>query len=162
MQEGLSHLMEFSNHLILISLQKDADIICKFVETIRKMVSVPVLVLLPKNLCSREMIIKAGADVVLKMPYDAKEIELQAYALIRRDMTWELKDIAVEDKIVRGPLKMNVLKRTVFWNKNQMFFVKREFDLRYLLATTPGRVYTYSQIYQTVWQEYPQDDVKNM
>lgn len=36
------------------------------------------------------------------------------------------------------------------------------YTLLYLLATTPGRVYTYSQIYQTVWQEYPQDDVKNM
>lgn len=32
----------------------------------------------------------------------------------------------------------------------------------YLLASTPGRVYTYSQIYQLVWQEYPHGDIANI
>ncbi|MFR3638722.1 MAG: helix-turn-helix domain-containing protein [Faecalimonas sp.] len=40
--------------------------------------------------------------------------------------------------------------------------VKKEFDFLYLLAVTPGRVYTYSQIYQIIWKEYPQGDLKNI
>lgn len=32
----------------------------------------------------------------------------------------------------------------------------------YLLASTPGRVYTYGQIYQLVWQEYPHGDITNI
>ena len=43
-----------------------------------------------------------------------------------------------------------------------MLFRSREFDFLYLLATTPGRVYTYSQIYQLVWQEYPHGDITNI
>ena len=32
----------------------------------------------------------------------------------------------------------------------------------HLLVSTPGRVYTYSQIYQLVWQEYPHGDIANI
>lgn len=35
-------------------------------------------------------------------------------------------------------------------------------DSRYLLASTPGREYTYSQIYQLVWQEHPHGDITNI
>ena len=48
------------------------------------MVLIPILVLLPEGAKNRAEIIRAGADVVLETPYDLKEVELQAYALIRR------------------------------------------------------------------------------
>lgn len=46
--------------------------------------------------------------------------------------------------------------------KGKYIVVKKEFDFLYLLAATPGRVYTYSQIYQIIWKEYPQGDLKNI
>ena len=54
------------------------------------------------------------------------------------------------------------LQRTVEWEHKRIPVVKREFDFLYLLASTPGRVYTYSQIYQLVWQEYPHGDIANI
>ena len=48
------------------------------------MVLIPILVLLPEGAKNRAEIIRAGADVVLETTYDLKEVELQAYALIRR------------------------------------------------------------------------------
>ncbi len=53
-------------------------------------------------------------------------------------------------------------QRNVKWNHKIVPVVKREFDFLYLLASTPGRVYTYSQIYQLVWQEYPHGDITNI
>lgn len=126
------------------------------------MVLIPILVLLPEGAKNRAEIIRAGADVVLETPYDLKEVELQAYALIRRYIIWESKETGSESLIEIGSLNINILKRVVYWNQMQIDLVKREFDLLYLLAATPGRVYTYSQIYQSVWKEYPQDDVTNM
>ena len=57
---------------------------------------------------------------------------------------------------------MDSFARTLYWNQTEISVVKREFDFLYLLASTPGRVYTYSQIYRIVWKEYPQDDITNM
>lgn len=161
-QDGLFHLASLPYHLIVIYTQQEPVFVCQLVETIRNMVLIPIMVLLPKIESARERIIKAGADAVLGRVCGEEEIRLQAYALIRRYITWESKEAEGEDSIVVGSLNLNIFKRVMYWNQIQINLVKREFDLLYLLAATPGRVYTYSQIYQSVWKEYPQDDVKNM
>ena len=48
-QDALSHLTVFSYHLILIAVKQEPGIICQLVETIRKMVITPVIVLLPDH-----------------------------------------------------------------------------------------------------------------
>ena len=119
------------------------------------------IVLFPEHPETRNKIIQSGADVVLTQPYTAEEISLQAYALIRRYTEW--KSEKKEDMhILIGKLEIFPFQRTVEWNHNRVPVVKREFDFLYLLASTPGRVYTYSQIYQLVWQEYPHGDITNI
>ena len=78
-QDALSHLTVFSYHLILIAVKQEPEIICQLVETIRKMVITPVIVLLPDHSEMRNKIIQAGADVVLTQ-LCTEEISLQAYA----------------------------------------------------------------------------------
>lgn len=102
-----------------------------------------------------------GADVVLTQPYTAEEVSLQSYALIRRYTEWK-SERKEEIPVMVGKLKILPLQRTVEWEHKRIPVVKREFDFLYLLATTPGRVYTYSQIYQLVWQEYPHGDITNI
>ena len=90
-----------------------------------------------------------------------EEISLQAYALIRRYTEW--KSERKEGNSCYGRETGNLpLQRTVEWEHKRIPVVKREFDFLYLLASTPGRVYTYSQIYQLVWQEYPHGDITNI
>ncbi|WP_287714585.1 response regulator transcription factor [Blautia sp.] len=161
-QDALSHLTVFSYHLILIAIQQEPEFICQFVETIRKLVSAPVMILLPEKTKERMTFVEAGADVVLEEPCEPEEIRLQAYALIRRYNEWGSKEKKEDGGIVVGPLRMNSLTRTLYWYQAEISVVKREFDFLYLLASNPGRVYTYSQIYRIVWQEYPQDDITNM
>ena len=160
-QDALSHLTVFSYHLILIAVKQEPEMICQLVETIRKLVITPMIVLLPEHPETRNKIIQSGADVVLTQPYTAEEISLQAYALIRRYTEW--KSEKKEDlHILIGKLEIFPFQRTVEWDHNRVPVVKREFDFLYLLASTPGRVYTYGQIYQLVWQEYPHGDITNI
>ena len=159
-QDALSHLTVFSYHLILIAVKQEPEIICQLVETIRKMVITPVIVLLPDHSEMRNKIIQAGADVVLTQ-LCTEEISLQAYALIRRYTEWK-SERKEEVPVIVGKLEILPLQRTVEWEHKRIHVVKREFDFLYLLATTPGRVYTYSQIYQLVWQEYPHGDIANI
>ena len=160
-QDTLSHLTIFSYHLILIVLNKETEVICQVVESIRKIVMTPILVLLSENSKGRSRVIHAGADVALTQPYTAEEISLQAYALIRRYTEWK-SERREEIPIMVGKLEILPLQRTVEWDHKIIPVVKREFDFLHLLASTPGRVYTYGQIYQLVWQEYPHGDITNI
>lgn len=160
-QDAFSHLTVFSYHLILIAVKQEPEIVCQIVEVIRKMVITPVIVLLPDYSEMRKKIIQAGADVVLVQSYTAEEISLQAYALIRRYTEWK-SERKEEVPVIVGKLEILPLQRMVKWNHERVPVVKREFDFLYLLASTPGRVYTYGQIYQLVWQEYPHGDITNI
>lgn len=160
-QDVLSHLTVFSYHLILIEVKQEPEMICQLVETIRKLVITPMIVLLPEHPETRNKIIQSGADVVLTQPYTAEEISLQAYALIRRYTEWK-SEKKQDMHILIGKLEIFPFQRTVEWDHNRVPVVKREFDFLYLLASTPCRVYTYGQIYQLVWQEYPHGDITNI
>ena len=159
-QDALSHLTVFSYHLILIALKQEPEILCQLVETIRKIVITPMIVLLSEHAEIRSKIIRVGADAVLIQPYTAEEISLQAYALIRRYAEWKSERKEIPIRV--GKLEIFPFQRTVKWEHQIVPVVKREFDFLYLLASTPGRVYTYSQIYQLVWQEYPHGDITNI
>lgn len=160
-QDALSHLTVFSYHLILIALKQEPEILCQLVETIRKLVITPMIVLLFEHAEIRSKIICLGADAVLIQPCTTEEISLLVYALIRRYTEWKLER-KEENPILVGKLEIFPFQRTVEWDHKIVPVVKREFDFLYLLASTPGRVYTYSQIYQMVWQEYPHGDITNI
>ena len=159
-QDARSPLTVFSYHLILIAVKREPEIVCQLVEAIRKLVITPMIVLLPDHSEMRNKIIQAGADVVLTQ-LCTEEISLQAYALIRRYTEWKAER-KEEIPIMVGKLEILPLQRTVEWDNKIIPVVKREFDFLYLLASTPGRVYTYGQIYQLVWQEYPHGDITNI
>lgn len=140
-QDALSHLTVFSYHLILIALNQETEVICQVVESIRKIVMTPIIVLLSEISKGRSRVIHAGADVALIRPCTAEEISLQAYALIRRYTEWK-SERREEIPIMLGKLEIFPLQRTVEWDHKIVPVVKREFDFLHLLASTPGRVYT--------------------
>ena len=49
-----------------------------------------------------------------------------------------------------------------YWNNKNIFLTKLEYDFLYLLTSSPMRVYTYEQIYQIIWKDYPVGDTKNI
>lgn len=138
-QDAFSHLTIFSYHLILIALNQETEVICQFVESIRKIVMTPIVVLLSENSKGRSRMIHAGADVALIRPCTAEEISLQVYALIRLYTEWK-SERREELSIMVGELEIFPLQRTVEWDHKIVSVVKREFDFLYLLASTPGRL----------------------
>lgn len=162
-QDGVLHLTFFVYHLVCISVKNHdyAKVSYQLIKTIRNISEIPILVVIPEIPELRYRLIHAGADAVLEMGCTAEEFNLQVYALIRSYKRWKSEKRDVTDVVV-GMLTLNALQRRVYWGKTEILVVKKEFDFLYLLAATPGRVYTYSQIYQIIWQEYPQGDLKNI
>lgn len=65
----------------------------------------------------------------------------------RCDMVQETENIQI------GELKIDLQKRCVTVENREVILTNREFDILYLLAKNPGRVFSKEQIYDIVWQE---------
>lgn len=52
-----------------------------------------------------------------------------------------------------GKLKIDLCKRCVTIGNSEVIFTNREFEILYLLASNPGRIFSKEQIYDIVWQE---------
>ena len=73
---------------------------------------------------------------------------LQKYPDFRR---YTLKD----EVILSIPgLEIHPECRKIYSNSHEISMTKKEFDIFYLLAVNKGRVLTYEQIYQSVWNGY--------
>lgn len=162
-QDGILHLTLFIYHLVCILIQAydSTDISLRLINTIRKISEIPILFIVPEIPELKYKLIYAGADAVLKIGCSKEEIDLQVYALVRAYKRWKSDKKEVID-IKVGSMTINALRRKVYWDEKEILIVKKEFDFLYLLASTPGRVYTYSQIYHILWQEYPYGDIKNI
>ena len=52
-----------------------------------------------------------------------------------------------------GGLRINLCDRCVIIGQQEIMLTNREFDILYLLAQSPGRIFSKEQIYDIVWQE---------
>ncbi len=52
-----------------------------------------------------------------------------------------------------GEIKINLAEKNVVVHGAEVMLTNREFGILYLLAQSPGRIYSKEQIYDIVWQE---------
>ena len=52
-----------------------------------------------------------------------------------------------------GELTVDLSKRSVVMGNTEVMLTNREFEILYLLASSPGRVFSKEQIYDLVWEE---------
>jgi DNA-binding response OmpR family regulator len=89
-----------------------------------------------------------GADDYLTKPFDLQELEFRVKAILKRQRT-----VSNEDKLplIFGSLEIDPVRREVTLNHTPILLTSLEFDLLYCLATHPGRVWSRSELIQTVW-----------
>lgn len=161
-QEALWNLTLWNYHLIIIESMKDIDFICRIIDTIRKFKKIPILILTYGGIENKKICIQAGADVVLLYPYNNDEIELYSLSLIRRYTQWKEEINSDSRNVSFESLTIDYLTRKVYWKQNRLNLTSHEFDFIKLLSSMPGRVYTFEQIYQIVWNEQCHGDIRNI
>lgn len=102
---------------------------------------------------------ESGADDYLGFPLDIEKIVIRLRALIRMQER-------IHEKIniwhFQG-LKIILESRQVFCGGTEIVLTKIEFDIICFLAQQNGRVVTYKELYEAVWnREYLQDDANIM
>ena len=91
-----------------------------------------------------------GADDYIAKPIKPRALISRINAILRRKT---VADAAVSMKLEIGDLVIDREAYLVFQNGNKITLAKKEFELLYLLASKPGKVFTREGILNSIWEE---------
>jgi two-component system alkaline phosphatase synthesis response regulator PhoP len=91
-----------------------------------------------------------GADDYIAKPIKPRALVSRINAILRRNNTAE--EIS-ENKIEIGDLVIDREAYLVFQGGEKVVLAKKEFELLYLLASKPGKVYTRESILKNIWED---------
>ena len=91
-----------------------------------------------------------GADDYIAKPIKPRALISRINSILRRNT---VADIAVSLRLEIGDLVIDREAYLVFQNGNKITLAKKEFELLYLLASKPGKVFTREGILNSIWEE---------
>lgn len=75
----------------------------------------------------------------------------EVMAVLKRYQDFEKEYLSDEIVLSLPGLEIRPERRKIYSDSQEISMTKKEFDIFYLLAVNKGRVLTYEQIYQNVW-----------
>lgn len=91
-----------------------------------------------------------GADDYIAKPIKPRALVSRINAILRRNAgTEEVSD----NKLEVGDLVIDRESYLVYQNGSKVVLAKKEFELLYLLASKPGKVYTREVILKNIWED---------
>ncbi len=91
-----------------------------------------------------------GADDYIAKPIKPRALTSRINAILRRNVQ---SDIEIENKLVIGDLVIDREAFLVFQRGEKVVLAKKEFELLYLLASKPGKVFTREVILKNIWED---------
>ncbi|MCF8284462.1 MAG: response regulator transcription factor [Sphingobacteriales bacterium] len=91
-----------------------------------------------------------GADDYIAKPIKPRALISRINAILRRNA---MADTEVENKIEIGDLVIDREAYLVFQRGQKVVLAKKEFELLYLLASKPGKVFTREVILNNIWED---------
>lgn len=150
---GLTKAETGTYDLIILDLMLpgvDGMKICRRVR--RKSVYTPILMLTSKSSeMDRILGLEMGADDYVTKPFSIQELMARVKAIFRRVEGLQSNVHQGQDIIHAGGLIIDSARRTVQCAGKAIELTAKEFDLLLHFASHPGRVYSRSQLLDTVW-----------
>jgi len=94
-----------------------------------------------------------GADDYVTKPFNSMELVARVNAQLRRARQFNLSASSNTTILETGGLVINPEQRTVFLYNNPIELTPKEFDILYLLASHPKKVFSTENIFEHVWGE---------
>ncbi len=91
-----------------------------------------------------------GADDYIAKPIKPRALVSRINAILRRNAPAE--DV-IDNKLEIGDLVIDREAYLVYQRGNKVVLAKKEFELLYLLASKPGKVYTREVILKNIWED---------
>ncbi|MCI9083781.1 MAG: response regulator transcription factor [Lachnospiraceae bacterium] len=104
---------------------------------------------------SRVSLLRAGADDYLVKPFDTEELLARLEAVLRRsaEKSGQQGEDAANNVLEYKNIRMYPENLLVQVSGQEISLTKREYLILELLMSHPGKVYTKSNIYESVWNE---------
>ncbi|MCM1126649.1 MAG: winged helix-turn-helix domain-containing protein [Lachnospiraceae bacterium] len=95
-----------------------------------------------------------GKIVILSFTDDEDDIYKEVLNVVKNSKKFGQYNIYQNRELIQaGALKINFVQRFVCVNNVEIELTHIEFEILYLLASNPGRVFSKEQIYDIVWKE---------
>ncbi len=91
-----------------------------------------------------------GADDYIAKPIKPRALISRINAILRRNVH---NEEVIENKVEIGDLVIDREAFLVYQDGNKIVLAKKEFELLYLLASKPGKVYTREVILKNIWED---------
>lgn len=134
--------------IILDLMLPDVDgmMLCK---RIRADHDIPILMLTAKDGDYDKILgFEFGTDDYMTKPFNTLELIARVKAIMRR-----AGKIGEGKVIASGSLEINWDERSAYAEGKEINLTAKEFDMLYLLASNPGRVFTREEIFRQIWKE---------
>ena len=95
-----------------------------------------------------------GKVIILSFSDEEEYIYQRMMQIISNSKNFEWCNMLQETNNIHiGELTVDLSKRSVVMGNTEVMLTNREFEILYLLASSPGRVFSKEQIYDLVWEE---------
>ena len=149
-------------HLILMDVMMPVMDGITALGEIRKISNAPVILLTAKSEDNDKIMgIPKGADDYITKPFNPMEVVVRVRSALRRYMT--LGAIKEGDEVYTvGGVELNNSTKTVKVDGEPVTLTRTEFEILRVLISSPGRVYSATEIYKKVWNEEPYGSEKSV
>ena len=156
-QEGLDILEREEVHLVLLDIMMPGMNGLEMCEQIRKSRNIPIIMLSAKSTdLDKIRGLGTGADDYVTKPFNPLELTARVKSQLRRYMQLNpnsgAEDQQKNEISVRG-LVINRDNHRVMVDGEEIRLTPIEFDILFLLASNPGKVFSTDEIFEKVWNE---------
>lgn len=100
-----------------------------------------------------------GADDYMVKPYSLRELEARIQVLIRR---FHISAASSATTLSFPPLTIYKSRHKAFYNDEEISLSNKEYDFLCLLASSPGKIFTFEEIGNAIWNGYIESDRKTI
>jgi len=143
------------HNLILLDVMMGGMSGFRFAEKLRRDNNkIPIIFLTAKD-TENDMLtgFSVGADDYISKPFSLKEISARVKAVLKRAPE-EVAEIK-ENVLIIDELTVDTLAKEARVGETVLPLTKTEFEVLYLLASNPSRVYSRRQMIDSIWQDTP-------
>ena len=156
-QEGFDILEKEDIHLVLLDIMMPCMDGMEMCRKIRETNNIPIIMLSAKSTdLDKIMGLGTGADDYVTKPFNPLELTARVKSQLRRytqlNPNSAVKEAEKNEISIRG-LVINKDNHKVTVYDEEIKLTPIEFDILYLLASNPGKVFSTDEIFEKVWNE---------
>jgi two-component system alkaline phosphatase synthesis response regulator PhoP len=153
-QEGVAEAKKVLPDLIIMDImmpKMDGIEACRILRTMNEFKNTFMVFLTARSEEYSEIAgFNVGADDYIAKPIKPRALTSRINAILRRNAQ---SDIEIDNKLEIGDLVIDREAFLVYQRGEKVVLAKKEFELLYLLASKPGKVFTREVILKNIWED---------